>query len=248
MSAREPETDHATRQLLTYLGPDSKRGGRYRRWLGRSLGMGWRHLLIQTLRNVLTGIGGLCLLAVGFFYLEGKYAARDFEPRFMDVAAEFARRVLREDVPAALVTRLRAAPGLDRERVIAAMRERAEELGIMLVQNHPVSEVLNQMDLPGENPATRPAPFPYMEIFEFCDMEVAGRLLAHDPNYLVHIPCRIGLYQDATGQLWLISMNLDLLIHGSRDMPAKIKNRALAVQDGLLKIMAAGAEGLAGEP
>ena len=57
------------------------------------------------------------------------------------------------------------------------------------------------------------------------------------------MPCRIALYEDDNGTAWLATMNLELLIHGSRELDPELKAQVVAVKDGLLDIMAAGASG-----
>jgi uncharacterized protein (DUF302 family) len=120
------------------------------------------------------------------------------------------------------------------DQVASAMQARASQLGIRQVGRYQLSRYL---------PADKTRTPRYMEVFEFCDPQVAAALATYNPSFLVHIPCRIALHEDTAGGLWLVAMNLDILIHGSKRMPEEVRAQVLRIQDGLLKIMAAGAEG-----
>lgn len=93
---------------------------------------------------------------------------------------------------------------------------------------------------PGEGAAERPR---HMEVLQFCDTATAMALLEYNADFLAHMPCSVGLYEDAAGQGWLVTLNLDLLIHGGREIDPELKQRVLAVKEALLDIMAAGAAG-----
>jgi hypothetical protein len=93
---------------------------------------------------------------------------------------------------------------------------------------------------PGEDRTERPR---HMEVLQFCDTATAMALLEYNADYLAHMPCSIGLYEDASGQGWLVTLNLDLLIHGGREIDPELKQRVLAVKEALLDVMAAGAAG-----
>ncbi len=83
----------------------------------------------------------------------------------------------------------------------------------------------------------------HMEVLQFCDSATAMALLEYNADFLAHMPCSIGLYEDAAGQGWLVTLNLDLLIHGGREIDPELKQRVLAVKEALLDVMAAGAAG-----
>jgi hypothetical protein len=93
---------------------------------------------------------------------------------------------------------------------------------------------------PGEGMGGRPRA---MEVLQFCDTATAMALLEYNADFLAHMPCSIGLYEDASGQGWLVTLNLDLLIHGGREIDPELKQRVLAVKEALLDVMAAGAAG-----
>ena len=57
------------------------------------------------------------------------------------------------------------------------------------------------------------------------------------------MPCRIAIVEDKNGRLWLYSMNLDLMIHGGKELPDNLKSAALRVRDTIKEIMQGAANG-----
>ena len=51
------------------------------------------------------------------------------------------------------------------------------------------------------------------------------------------------LIEDTSGQLWLYSWNMDLMIHGGKPLPLELKEEAEKVKSIILDIMKRGAEG-----
>jgi uncharacterized protein (DUF302 family) len=178
------------------------------------------------------GLGGSLLGA--YLYVEGRRAEDRLDPKATQVYAEFARRMLAEDAASASVLKMALADGVTIKEAIASMESRAAARNIKLVGRFSMSK---------ESPGRKGKPDQYAEVFQFCDSGTATALLEYNPDFLAHMPCSIGLYQDAGGKGWLITLNLDLLIHGGREIDAELKQRILAVKEGLLDIMAAGATG-----
>jgi len=53
----------------------------------------------------------------------------------------------------------------------------------------------------------------------------------------------VTLVEDTTGQLWVYSLNMDLMIHGGKQLPPELKEEAENVKRIILDIMKRGAEG-----
>lgn len=190
------------------------------------------HVLWLWVHGLLAVVGALSLALLLYFYVQGLRAVGPLEPTALDAAAEFAVKVLQEDAASALVVSMPLAEGMTPEKAVRAMKKKAEELDIRFIADYPLHQAVREMT----NQQVKHA-----QILEFCDPVVSYSTLAHNPNYLIHMPCRIGLYEDAEGRFHLLTMNLNLLIHGGRDWDDPLKLKALEIQDGLLQIMAAGA-------
>lgn len=178
--------------------------------------------------------GLIVLMAGAWFYWEGRRTIARYEPDFLPMAVNFVKQTLRSDVASALVVRLPVKPEINPDTVVEAMKLRAEKLHIPLINHYVMHKTL-------EKKTGKPARV--TEILEFCSVEKAYAVLEHNMDYLAHMPCRIALHEDNSGKLWILTMNLNLLIHGSKGMSADMKIQALSIQDALLDIMAAGADG-----
>ncbi|MCD4651454.1 MAG: DUF302 domain-containing protein [Candidatus Cloacimonetes bacterium] len=67
-----------------------------------------------------------------------------------------------------------------------------------------MQECLNNNDFPGMTP---------IQILSICKPSHANEILQDDRNKKVTaiMPCRIGVYEDSNGQVWISSMNMGLL-------------------------------------
>jgi uncharacterized protein (DUF302 family) len=68
-------------------------------------------------------------------------------------------------------------------------------------------------------------------------------MIDYNDKYSAYMPCRIAIVEDKSGQVWLHSMNLDLMIYGGKPLPPELKAQALKVRNTLYGIMKAAAEG-----
>ncbi|MCP4701196.1 MAG: DUF302 domain-containing protein [Gammaproteobacteria bacterium] len=193
-----------------------------------------RHLMFHALINLLAGIGALTTLILLFLYFEGIRAIAPFEPEFLDMASEVAAKTLQADVPSALVIKIQLEEGVSAEKAIESMESRAQNLNINIINRHSMHKAIK---------AKTGKEARMIEIFEFCHAATGYDVLSHNPDFVAFMPCRVAMYEDESGKIWLITLNLNLLIHGSKNWNREIKIKALTIQDGLLNIMAAGASG-----
>jgi uncharacterized protein (DUF302 family) len=181
---------------------------------------------------LLATVGLLASLGAGFLYLEGRRAEARLDPNTPRVYREFARRMLAGgDAASASVLKLPLAEGVTVKEAIASMESRAAARNIKVLGRVKITQ------------GDKERPARHAEVFHFCDASTASALLEYNPDFLAYMPCSIGLYMDGGGRAWLVTMNLDLLIHGGPEIDPELKQRVLAVKEGLLDIMAAGAAG-----
>jgi len=87
-----------------------------------------------------------------------------------------------------------------------------------------------------------------IEILQFCDAEVGRRMLDFSPEFSIFIPCRITVMEDATGDIWLMTLDWDVSWlarawqPGSQLDPVLVKD-AVRIRDAMNQIMQAGASG-----
>jgi uncharacterized protein (DUF302 family) len=194
----------------------------------------WQALAIG-LRNVFALIGVVSMIAVIFFYYQGERALNRFDPQLRHAALDFIKHALHSDVAAALTLKIPLEAGVSVEDAIKSMELRANHLNLSLVGRYPIHTAIAGRTW-------------HTEVMEFCNADIAYKIIRQHPAYLTHMPCRIGIYEDDSGKAWLVTANLNLLIHGSTGMFPELKMQALAIQDTLLQVMAAGAMGDLDDP
>ncbi len=185
--------------------------------------------------NVLAAIGLVCLVLFAYMYYHGWMVVAELDPKATQVISEFARKAIQSDVASASVIKMPLSGGVDMQRAVQAMKARAAALNVGVVSHlsfhpDPAEDARGQM--------------PPLEILMLCKPDGAGAaLLEYNRALVAYLPCRIALYEDDAGQIWLTTMNLDLLIHGGAEFDPELRTRVLAVKEALLNIMVAGAHG-----
>lgn len=87
-----------------------------------------------------------------------------------------------------------------------------------------------------------------VEVLQFCDAMVGRRMLDYSPEFVVFIPCRIAVYQDANGEIWIMTLDWDVswlatAWHPDSQLDEQLKQDAIRIRDAMTEIMMAGAEG-----
>jgi uncharacterized protein (DUF302 family) len=190
--------------------------------------------MFSLLRNLLALFGLVTISISAFVYIAGMDKVRDFDPKASEVMTDFAKRFLETDLATAAVKRIPVDEGMSVEDVVDSMKLRANLRNIKLVGEKPLHLQIE---------AITGKPQPYSGIFEFCDALTAAMMLEYNYDYIAFMPCRIALFDDGTGKLWLSTMNMDLLIHGGKELEPGLKEKAIKIREGLYDIMQAGAAG-----
>ena len=183
---------------------------------------------MRLVRNLLALIGLLALVALGaaILILEPYVnKARGLDESAMAVYAGMARTILETGDPMeAMVYQRRAAAGLSVADVEKSLGRVAEELGLHSLGTLPVQrQVLAQT---GRD-------FPLLQIHLFCDPDLASDLIRHNPPMAAFLPCRVIVHRDEAERIWLMTPNLDLVIHGGRPLPLALQERVLGLQQTL---------------
>ncbi len=87
-----------------------------------------------------------------------------------------------------------------------------------------------------------------VEVLQFCDAIVGRRMLDYSPEFVVFIPCRIAVYQDANGEIWIMMLDWDvswlaLAWHPDSELGEQLTQDAVRIKDAMVQIMQAGVEG-----
>jgi uncharacterized protein (DUF302 family) len=187
------------------------------------------------IRNLLALIGFLTLIAVGVGYASFSDKLAEFDPEFTQVYQEFAQRLLETGDPGvAMMWSRQVAEGLEPEDVIESLKSLAASRNMLFVGESPFYKQVEAMT--GEQ-------YRYTNFLSFCSAKVGKLMLEYQDQYSGFMPCRIALVEDRQGRLWLYSMNLDLMIHGGKQLPPELKEGALLVRKNILEMMNGAAAG-----
>ena len=116
-----------------------------------------------------------------------------------------------------------------------SMRLRANALNLKLVAELPLSKQVEAITNKPQRTVT---------IYQFCDAVLAKDLIDMNLDFAVYMPCRIALIEDATGQGWLVMMDVNVdAVAKEKRLPQVLKDRVTAVRNALIDIMQAGAKG-----
>ena len=125
------------------------------------------------------------------------------------------------------VIKVPLAEDVSMDDAVDSMKLRANSHNFKLVAHQPLYKELQAM---GEESKR-------IEIFQFCDARIAKAMIAYDKHFAAYLPCRIVLYEDDDGKLWLITLNLDMMIHGGKPLPSELMEDALRVREVILDVM-----------
>jgi uncharacterized protein (DUF302 family) len=138
-----------------------------------------------------------------------------------------------------MTDKIKANPELTFDDVVEAMELKANEVNFKKVGHN---EFWRDVSAYSGLPTLR------LEILQFCDADVGRRMLDFSPEFSIFIPCRITVMEDATGEIWLMTLDWDVSWlsrawqPGSRLDPELIKD-AIRIRDAMAQIMQAGASG-----
>ncbi len=134
----------------------------------------------------------------------------------------------------ATVWKVKVDEGLSADDVDETMKFIANEHNIKNVGELPLYKQVEAMS--GK-------PYRFAKIYMFCNALTAAKMMDYSDAFSAYLPCRVSLIEDKTGQLWIYSLNMDMMIYGGKPLPPDLKKEAMKVKDIILDIMNRGAKG-----
>lgn len=190
------------------------------------------------IRNILAIIGLVAIVGGGYLYTKVKPemdALNALDPGAKDVYMNMWTKLKESGNSAeATIVRYKVAEDLEWQEVEDSMKAVANEHNIKAVGELPLSEQVELMT--GEKQ-------PFLKIYQFCNPLTAMKMIAHSEAFSAYLPCRISLLEDKEGQLWIYSLDMDMMIKGGKTLPDDLLKEALKVQEIITDIMVKGAEG-----
>jgi len=200
--------------------------------------------MLRLIWNLL-GLLGLIIVAgviwVAFTYGFGLQNFKDlanlgnFDPKAGAVYVDMTKKLLASGNGAeATVWKVPVAENLSAEDVEVAMKSVANEHNFKNVGELPLSEQVALMTGKDQR---------FWKIYMFCDPLTAAKMVDYSDAFSAYLPCRIALVEDNEGQLWLYTLNMDMMIHGGTKLPDELYEEATNVKEIILDIMNRGAAG-----
>jgi uncharacterized protein (DUF302 family) len=200
--------------------------------------------MIKLIWNLLALVG--LVLVAGFIWIAVTYGfglqnfkdlanLKNFDPKAGEVYVEMTKNLISTGNGAeATVWKVPVADDLSAEDVEDAMKSVANEHNFKNVGELPLSEQVAIMT--GEDQR-------FWKIYMFCDPLTAAKMVNYSDAFSAYLPCRIALVEDNDGQLWLYTLNMDMMIHGGTELPDELYEEATNVKTIILDIMNRGAAG-----
>lgn len=190
------------------------------------------------LRNLFAVIGLLAFVSILLVVLwlePGVLKIGELDEGALSTYSRMAHTLLETGSAAeATVVKVKVKEGLTAEEVEDAMLSVATEHNIRDVGKLPLYKQVAAMT--GK-------PYRFMKIYMFCNPLTAAQMLDYNDAFSAYLPCRVSLVQSKTGELWLYTLDMDLMIHGGHPLPEDLKTEALRVQTVINDIMQRGASG-----
>ncbi|WP_407275467.1 DUF302 domain-containing protein [Halothiobacillus sp. DCM-1] len=187
------------------------------------------------MRNLLKasvlGAAILSLSGCGFLSIKDK-----LDPQAMDVYSDLYDKFVASggDLGAATVWRMEVNKGLGPDDIKNSLDSAVVGTGLKDVGVMPLSK---QLELETGKKQL------YLTIYQYCSPQIARQAVDFSPYFSAYLPCRIAVVEDKEGRYWLYALNMDMFVHGGKNMPEPFKTNAQHVRDSIYKMMKAAAEG-----
>ena len=138
-----------------------------------------------------------------------------------------------------MTAKRKVADGISFDEVIESMEIKANDVNFKKVGH---SKIWQDVSAISGLPALR------VEVLHFCDAIVGRRMLDFSPEFSIFIPCRVTVMEDATGDLWIMTLDWDstwlsMAWHPDSQLTDQLKDDAIRLRDAMEQIMHAGATG-----
>lgn len=193
---------------------------------------------MRVIKGIFTLIG---VLAVALAIWKGpelykyKTAFDSFDDQAFATYKGMADRLVETgNAAAATVWSAKVAEGLTFEEVDESIKAVAIDRNIRGVGELPLGDQVSAMN---------GTPWRKLNIYLYCNPLTAAKMIEHNLAYAAYLPCRVSLVEDATGQLWIYTLDMDMMIHGGKTLPPDLLKEALEVKSIMLDILERAAQG-----
>lgn len=193
---------------------------------------------MKLIRNILAIIGVIAIAGAAWYGPIGwKYysAFKSFDPKAREVyKAMFDRLIETGNAADATVWKEKVADGLTFDEVNESIKQTAIANNIRDVGALPLGDQVGLM---------QGKPWRKLNIYLYCNPLTAAKMVEYSPAYSAYLPCRIALVEDAKKQLWIYTLDMDMMIYGGKTLPPALLKEALHVKKIMKDILKKAAEG-----
>ncbi len=138
-----------------------------------------------------------------------------------------------------MTMKIKAKDGLAFDEIVEAMDLKANDVNFKKTGH---SKIWQDVASITGVPTTR------IEVLQYCDAVVGRRMLDVSPEFAIFIPCRIAVYEDANGEIWLMTLDWDVSWLAQAWQPGsqigeQLRQDAVRIRDAMHQIMISGASG-----
>jgi len=190
---------------------------------------------MKAIRNLLALVGVLAILAGLVAFFKVREVLDTFDPQALATYRDIGAKLLASgDIAEATVWKAKVKPGLSFEDVDTAIKSTADSLNIKGVGELPLGDQVAAM---------QGKPWRKLKIYLYCNPLTAAKMADYSDAFSAYLPCRVTLIEDKTGQLWIYSLNMDMMIYGGKPLPPELKAEAEGVKKIIQSVLDKGAAG-----
>ncbi len=181
--------------------------------------------------NILAIVGLVSLVCVGLF----AYKLSAFDAGAGKTYYNLTKKLLATGNAAeATVWKRQVADGISFEDAHESIKTIAAENNIKDVGFLPLGDQVANME--GK-------PWRKLNIYLYCNPLTAKKMVDYSDAFSAYLPCRVSLLEDKQGKLWIYSLDMDMMIHGGKELPPKLKKEAIQVKKIILDVLDRASQG-----
>ena len=167
---------------------------------------------MKAIKAILMVIGAVAVVAVIYAFSAFNVGAiTKLDPKAKDVYSHMGKVLLETgDIAKATVRKVKVAKGISPDELVESLNSVATEMGIKPVGDLPLSKEVEARTGKKQR---------YVRVLSYCSPMIAIEMVKYSMAYGAYLPCRIVIMEDEKGQLWLYTLDLDMMIHGGQPLP-----------------------------
>jgi len=195
---------------------------------------------MNLLKKILTLIGAIVVIALLVILVKYGSGLSKMDSKALGLYMDMADKVLTTGDPAKgmIIKRKLVIPeDSTKEEAIENAIEIMDEIG----EEHGLAKV-DEKTMPRDGKFMKDGG-KYTHIRSYCSPSIADKFLNFSGEFIGFMPCRVGIVEDDKGDIWLYTMDLNMMIHGGYTLPPELLQYAKEVQEAMESMIEKGAKG-----